>query len=195
MKNLTILTALLTCASAMNAQSTFRSSLPVKPGKGVTVAGTVECEGKPVPGVVVSDGYELTKTDKKGAYYLKSKKQNPQVFITSPAGYDVYRDDVVPQFWADFTLPADKYERHDFRLTENDNSRHATIIITDVHLANQRNDVSIFSGPYTDVIRRNVESLNARGIPVYTLNLGDASWDGYWYGHNYPIALASLKIC
>ncbi|RXE68239.1 hypothetical protein ED328_08125 [Muribaculaceae bacterium Isolate-001 (NCI)] len=188
MKNLTILTALLTCASAMNAQSTFRSSLPVKPGKGVTVAGTVECEGKPVPGVVVSDGYELTKTDKKGAYYLKSKKQNPQVFITSPAGYDVYRDDVVPQFWADFTLPADKYERHDFRLTRNDNSRHATIIITDVHLANQRNDVSIFSGPYTDVIRRNVESLNAQGIPVYTLNLGDASWDGYWYGHNYPIA-------
>ena len=188
MKNLTILTALLTCASAMNAQSTFRSSLPVKPGKGVTVAGTVECDGKPVAGVVVSDGYELTKTDKKGAYYLKSKKQNPQVFITSPSGYDVYRDDVVPQFWADFTLPADKYERHDFRLTENDNSRHATIIITDVHLANQRNDVSIFSGPYTDVIRRNVESLNAQGIPVYTLNLGDASWDGYWYGHNYPIA-------
>lgn len=74
MKNLTILTALLTCASAMNAQSTFRSSLPVKPGKGVTVAGTVECDGKPVAGVVVSDGYELTKTDKKRCLLPQVKK-------------------------------------------------------------------------------------------------------------------------
>ena len=83
MKNLTILTALLTCASAMNAQSTFRSSLPVKPRKGVTVAGTVECDGKPVAGVVVSDGYELTKPTKK-VPITSSQKQNPQVFITSP---------------------------------------------------------------------------------------------------------------
>ncbi len=134
----------------MNAQSTFRFFASGETGKGVTVAGTVECDGKPVAGVVVSDGYELTKPTKK-VPITSSQKQNPQVFITSPSGYDVYRDDVVPQFWADFTLPADKYERHDFRLTENDNSRHATIIITDVHLANQRNDVSIFSGPYTQM--------------------------------------------
>ncbi len=186
LKSTLIATAILSTASVL-AQSTYSSSLPVKPGKGITVAGTVECDGKPVAGVMVSDGYEVTITDKKGAYYLKSKKQNPQVFITAPAGYDIWRDDVVPQFWADFTQPSDKYERHDFRLKKVANSKHATIIITDVHLANQRNDVDIFSGPYCDILKKEVEKLNAEGIPVYTLNLGDSSWDGYWYGHNYPI--------
>ncbi len=175
-------------ASLVNAHSTYQSSLPVKPGKGVTVAGTVECDGKPVAGVVVSDGYEVTKTDKKGAYYLKSKKQNPQLFITAPSGYEVYRDEPVPQFWADFTLPADQYERHDFRLNKVDNSKHATILITDVHLANERNDVDIFSGPYVNRIRQEVEKYNEQGIPVYTINLGDAAWDIYWYAHKFDIS-------
>lgn len=178
---------LASCLS-INAQSTYKSTLPVKPGKGVTVAGTVECHGKPVAGVVVSDGYEVTKTDKKGAYYLKSLKQNPQLFITAPAGYEVYRDEPVPQFWADFTLPADQYERHDFRLNKVDNTKHATLVFTDIHLANQRNDIATFTGPYIDKIREEVKKFNDQGIPVYTLNLGDAAWDIYWYGHKFDIS-------
>ena len=150
---LSLTAAALAFAVAVNAQSTFKSSLPVKPGKGVTVAGTVECDGKPVAGVTVSDGYEVTKTDKKGAYYLKSKKQNPQVFITTPSGYEAVREDVMPQFWADFTMPADKYERLDFCLKKTDNKKHAVIFLADIHLANERNDVDIFSGPYVDRIK------------------------------------------
>lgn len=186
--NLSLAIFMLAGCAQLHAQSTFKSNLPVKPAKGVTVAGTVECDGKPVAGVVVSDGYEVTKTDKKGAYYLKSKKQNPQVFITAPSGYQPFREDVVPQFWADFTLPADQYERHDFRLNKVDNKKHATILITDVHLANQRNDVEIFKGPYVDRISEVVKEYDKKGIPVYTLNLGDASWDGFWYGHDFPIS-------
>ena len=40
------------------AQSTFSSQLPVKERKGATVIGVVEADGKPLQGVVVSDGYE-----------------------------------------------------------------------------------------------------------------------------------------
>lgn len=185
--SLTLSLALFAGGAQMYAQSTYKSDLKVKPAKGITVAGTVECDGKPVSGVVVSDGYEVTKTDKKGAYYLKSKKQNPQVFITAPSGYEPVREDAVPQFWADFTLPADQYERHDFRLNKVDNKNHATILITDVHLANQRNDVEIFKTEYVDKIRNVVKDYEKKGIPVYTLNLGDASWDLYWYGHDFPI--------
>ncbi len=183
----TLLSAAFACVVAGNAQSVFKSLLPVKPGRGVTVAGTVECDGKPVAGVVVSDGYEVTKTDRKGAYYLKSKKQNPQVFVTIPSGYEAVRDDVVSQFWADFTLPADQYERHDFRLKKVDNKNHAVIFLADIHLANERNDVDIFSGPYVDKIKEEVQNLNARGIPVYTINLGDGTWDRYWYAHEFAI--------
>ncbi len=162
------------------AQSTFKSNLPVKPGKGVTVAGIVECGGKPVQGVRVSDGYEITKTDKRGAYYLKSNKQNPQVFIINPSGYETWREDVVPQFWAELSAPANEYERHDFRLKKVDNTRHGLILITDTHFHGKRRDEATFA-KYADVIKREANKFSERDIPVYSLNLGDISYDNYWY--------------
>ncbi|MDE6340530.1 MAG: hypothetical protein K2K97_12240 [Muribaculaceae bacterium] len=54
---LTLAGVALFSATAIHAQSTYQSKLPVKPGKGVTVTGVVECEGKPVAGVKGSDGY------------------------------------------------------------------------------------------------------------------------------------------
>ena len=63
------LLALCTALSAM-AQSTFTSSLPAKPKKGTTIYGTVECNGAPLAGVAVSDGYTIVTTDKKGVYQI-----------------------------------------------------------------------------------------------------------------------------
>lgn len=169
------------------AQSTWRSDLPIKPGRGVTVAGTVECDGKPLAGVTVSDGYTVTKTDRKGAYYIKSEKKNPQVFVSVPSGYEAYRDDVMPQFWADFTAAPDKFERLDFRLVRNENDRHGLIVITDMHLANQRNDVGRFSTVYMDRLRNEVKQLEDKGLTPYTIHLGDGTWDVRWFENEFPI--------
>lgn len=183
-----ITASFILCMMPAAAQSTFHSKLPVKPAKGITVTGTVECDGVPVEGVVVSDGYLLTKTDRKGAYYLKSDKRNFQVFISSPSGFEPYRDDVVPQFWADLNSTPDKLERHDFRLKKVNQDRHSVIVFTDVHLANQRNDVATFKGPYVERLTEEIVSLGKEGMPVYTFNLGDSSWDGFWYGHKYTVS-------
>lgn len=183
--------ALLAATPIVNAQSLYKSTLPLsvkKPAKGVTVAGTVECDSKPVAGVKVSDGYEVTKTDKKGCYYLKSKKQNPQLFISAPVGYEAWRDDVIPQYWADFTEAPDVFERHDFRLKKADYSKHAIMVLTDLHLANERNDVATFSGPYMDRIRKEIKDLETKGYSVFSFHLGDGSWDQYWYVNDFPIS-------
>ena len=63
---LTLCAAATMLASSAFAQSTFTSQLPVKARKGATVMGVVEADGKPLQGVAVSDGYEITTTDKKG---------------------------------------------------------------------------------------------------------------------------------
>ncbi len=168
-------------------QSVFESKLPYKPAKGATVGGVVECDGKPLSGVKVSDGYEITRTDKKGAYSLVSKKYNPQIFVCVPAGYEASREDVVPQFWADFTLPADQFERHDFKLNKRDDKKHAFVAITDLHIANQRNDKGTFEERCMPVIRYEIDKLKEEGIPVFTFHLGDGSWDQYWYTNKFPI--------
>ena len=102
MKRLFLSILALTIAATAIAQSTFTSTLAAKAAKGATIYGVVECDGTPLEGVAVSDGYNIVKTDKKGVYNLVSEKKNGTVFITIPSGYEAYTegDDVVPQFWA-----------------------------------------------------------------------------------------------
>ena len=85
-KILTLTFALLFTLSA-TAQSTFTSTLTAKAAKGATIYGTVECNGSPLEGVVVSDGVEVVKTDKKGVYNITSDKKTGYVFISIPSGY------------------------------------------------------------------------------------------------------------
>lgn len=179
-KKFYLLLIALLLAGSMSAQSTYRSALPFKSRKGVNVGGIVECDGRPVKGVMVSDGYHVTSTDSSGAYYLHSEKKNPQIFITTPSGYEPYREDVVPQFWADIVSPPGKFERHDFRLVKRDNSRHALFVTTDMHFHGRFHDELTFK-TYIDVINREMDSLANLGIPVYSIGLGDISYDCYWY--------------
>ena len=105
MKRLILSILIFTCCATAVAQSNFSSNLAATPAKGATIYGTVECNGKPLEGVIVSDGYSIVKTDKKGVYNITSEKRNGSVFVTIPSGYEAYTegDDVVPQFWAHLT--------------------------------------------------------------------------------------------
>ena len=82
------------------SQSVFQSKLPCSPTTDCTIFGTVECNGKPLSNVIVSDGYEITKTDKQGRYFLVSQKRNGYVFVTAPGNYAYEVKDALPQLWA-----------------------------------------------------------------------------------------------
>ena len=187
-KLLTLLLAVCTIATAA-AQSTFTSTLKAKAKKGTTIYGTVECDGKPLAGVQVSDGYEITTTDKRGVYNLASAKRNGYVFVTLPSGYEAPTEgkDVVPQFWANLTADAQTAERHDFTLRKVDNLRHVIVAATDIHLANHHNDIGNFTDSFLPSLRAAIKEYQEKGIPVYTLSLGDSSHEIYWYDYLYDI--------
>ena len=189
MKRLFLSILILTCYATAVAQSTFSSTLAAKAAKGATVYGTVECNGTPLEGVVVSDGYNIVKTDSKGVYNLVSEKRNGSVFITIPSGYEAYTegDDVVPQFWALLTAEPTTAERHDFNLRKVDNNRHVIVAVTDIHLANRLNDVEVFTNSFVPSLTAEIEQYRKQGIPVYTICMGDSSFDLYWYDYNYDI--------
>ena len=189
MKKILTLTLSLIFVLTATAQSTFVSTLKAKASKGATLYGTVECNGTPLEGVVVSDGVEVVKTDKKGVYNLVSEKKNGTVFITIPSGYEAYTegDDVVPQFWAHLTAEPTATERHDFRVRRADNDNHVIVAVTDIHLANLFNDVSIFTNSFVPSVKSEIEQYRKQGIPVYTICMGDSSFDIYWYDYLYDI--------
>lgn len=185
----TILSISILCLSSLSicAQSNFTSNLKIGNKKGATVKGIVECDGKPVRDVVVSDGYEVTRTDAKGAYYLPSVKKAGLVFISIPSGYETVTKNAVPAFWSYLNEAPDKLERHDFHLKQVDNNTHALLAIADIHLINARNDMEDFTTAYVDRLREETEKYTSRGIPVYTIDLGDATWDRFWYENGYRL--------
>ena len=182
----------IVATTAVMAQSTFQSALKASAKKGSTIYGVVECDGKPMAGVAVSDGYQISLTDKKGVYQLQSAKRNGNVFITIPSGYEaptsVESCDPIPQFWADLTADAQTPERHDFSLKAVENKKHVMLAITDVHLSNQLGDIEQFNTVVMPRIREEVEKYRSQGIPVYTMCMGDSSFDLYWYDFLFDIS-------
>ena len=95
------------------------NTIPDKPG--MTLKGVVYCDGEGVPGVVVSDGVEVTVTDNEGIYYLPSAKQNKFVFISLPGNYEIAASDNIPQFFKRLA-GGTSVEQNDFALVRADNN-------------------------------------------------------------------------
>ncbi len=143
-----------------------------------TVYGIVSCNGEPVKGVVVSDGFEVVTTDDNGLYQLKSKKYHGYVFISVPSGYEVKSEGVFPIMYKRLKAAAATVESADFDLVKVDGQdNHTMIFMGDMHLARRNNDMNQFSA-FTDDINRLITSNS--GKKVYGLTLGDMTWDLYW---------------
>ncbi|MCC6762224.1 MAG: metallophosphoesterase, partial [Chitinophagaceae bacterium] len=53
----------------------------------VTVNGLLQSNGKPMAGVVVSDGYTVLRTDSEGKFSVSLHPQATTVFVSTPRGY------------------------------------------------------------------------------------------------------------
>lgn len=156
-----------------------------EPSAGTTVFGLVSSEEGPVANVVVSDGTEVTVTDDKGIYELKSAKKWGYVFISVPSGYEVAAEGVFPQFYQTLKGAADVVEQKDFKLTKVDGQdRYKLFLLGDMHLANRTNDAAQFTQFTTDL---NAYMAQYSGQKMYALTLGDMTWDLYWYKNNYAL--------
>ena len=154
-----------------------------KPDAGTTVYGIVSSAGVGVENVVVSEGAEVTVTNEKGIYQLKSAKKWGYVFISVPSGYEVPSVGVLPQFHRALKNSADVVERADFKLEKVDGQdSYKIFMLGDMHLANRTGDLgqfAQFTSDLTDYMTRH------KGEKMYALTLGDMTWDLYWYSNSY----------
>ncbi len=156
---------------------------PIGPEEGSTVWGLVSCEGKGIPGVVVSDGVEVVATDSRGVYQMHSAKQNGYVFISVPSGYEVAARGVLPQFHKQVAKSAYVCERIDFSLYESgDQTNHTMLYFGDMHMANRTKDRAQFR-TFTSEINEYMKANSA--AKVYAITLGDMTWDQFWYTNAY----------
>lgn len=160
------------------------------------IRGTVTCQGKGVANVVVSDGISVTRTNKDGAYKLKTdSKLSHFVYISTPSGYEVPS---VRGFMPDFYRALKRGERqYDFTLKAVDQSNYHLIVSADIHVRNRAMmlkepirrmplslpvgeiDSATFARSYIPALRNHVANL-PKGAAVYGLNLGDMSNESHW---------------
>ena len=176
---------LASCSGKENQLEPFVKPAPivVNPEEGSTVYGIVSCKGKGVPGVNVTDGFEIVTTDKDGIYQLPSEKRFGIVYITVPSGYEAPAVGVVPQIKKDLLCKPTVVERKDFELKYvGDQTNHTMFVFGDMHLANKRSDIKQFGYLVNDL---NNYIKDHSGEKVYGLTLGDMTWDIYWYANNF----------
>ena len=152
--------------------------------EGTNIYGLVSCGDTPVKGVIVSDGYEVTTTDDKGIYSLKSLKENGYVFMTIPAGYEATSDGILPEFSSSVSSDPSKLDRVDFSLVKASNDNYTLFVLGDMHLANRNSTTSDMSQFDTFAADLN-KTLSATSGKKYILTLGDMTWDLYWYDNKF----------
>jgi hypothetical protein len=173
--------SLLLGAATLNIIANFE--VPDVPG--MNIKGVVYSNGVGMPGVVVSDGYEVTVTDGDGIYYLASEKKTGYVFVSIPRGYEVAYTVNAPRFFETLSA-ANVIDRRDFSLRPVNNDSHILLAMPDMHLANRNNDLAQF-GQFLDDVNAVIADYTAAGKKVYGLTLGDQTWDAYWYENNFNL--------
>ena len=166
----------------------------------MTVYGWVGSNNTGLPGVVVSDGFEVTVTDANGVYYLPSEKTHGYVFISIPGNYEVPVVDNIPQFFQSLKAGASTVERVDFELIPVNNDKHAVIVFTDVHLRNAgHNEIHQFNTYCLPDMNSLIDSYQTDGTKTYALALGDIIDGGSRYANfgltDYKNVIKGLNTC
>lgn len=188
MKKLIILAILLSVSSAVFADGYGDKVKKIKSPKGTTLTGVVYCGDEPLAGVSVTDGREIVKTDKDGIYRIASAKPYGLVYISTPSGFaPAFKDGIMPQFWAPTTAPVKKCERHDFTLEKTNDKQFSIMFCSDSHFCNdpKRKDLHYFKTDHMPAV--NKAFADAKGHPVYTVLLGDVTWDRFWFETGFDL--------
>lgn len=162
---------------------------------GANVYGQVmDSEGKPVPGVVVSDGFTSVCTGMDGVYMMRSNMDAAKfVQISLPAEYEIPSINGAPVFFRRIPRYC-KAVRADFVLTPraevNDNYTLAMIADPQVRPVGMDGSMEV----WRDDVSTDVETLrkNTQG-EFYCINLGDLVYNYMYAYDDYLAAAANIK--
>ncbi len=150
--------------------------------EGYTVKGLVTCGGKALPGVIVSDGVNVTQTNLEGKYWMKTDERSDFVFLTIPSGYEVPLKGNNPQFYHRLKPLSEGVQRFDFSLTATDNQRYELLVFTDIHISARTTPLCLDSDRFTRAALADLKAYVATlpyGTKFYGLSLGDQVQDSY----------------
>lgn len=144
-------------------------------GMSETVMGQVTADGRPLPDVVVSDGFNCVKTDAAGNYTLQKNDRANYIFISTPSGYvPAESNGIQPKFYQRYEPGTAIYS---FELKENpaDKGRHVLMTQSDIQVVNE-GELCMYDEQVTDA-RDHLKRFKDEGIDVFGVDCGDIVGD------------------
>jgi len=155
-----------------------------------TVKGRVFSGRKGLAGVVVSDGYEVVKTDKNGNYRINTHANSTSVWLSTPAGYEFLTENSIARQY--HTLGNTNVYDFELKRLGKREEKHNFIIWADPQVRNKKDVKQMMETSVPDV-QQLLKSLDPK-LPVHGICVGDVVWDNHALFADYDLAVAQMGI-
>ena len=155
-----------------------------------TISGSVKGAGKPLGGVLVTDGYSFVQTDPAGAYTIDLNAKAEFVYIVTPKGYVADYTSGVPQFYQRLD---DKKQVYHFALQQmsGDPDRYTMITMTDPQIDTNEDAEKLMGATLRDIQET---AAQYKDVQLAGIVLGDISWDVYSHNETYKAFARQLPF-
>lgn len=158
--------------------------------RGNTIKGRVTAGKKGLANVVVSDGYSVVLTDKKGNYKIKTDLKASSVWLSTPAGYEFPAKASLASHY--HLLGSRNEYNFDLKRLKKDDQQHGFIIWADPQVKNKKDVAQMMETSVPDV-QELVASLGEDAL-IHGIGVGDLVWDNHALFADYNAAVAQMNI-
>ncbi|HJT74424.1 MAG TPA: calcineurin-like phosphoesterase family protein, partial [Chitinophaga sp.] len=187
LRNIGLTGSLLTVPGAvLNARPLFRKTRIDL--SGVTLKGKVQSQGKGIAGVAVTDGINITQTDRNGQYELLSNGTAEFVYISVPAGYAFPEHKGIAEFYKAIPKGSSSF-KHDFNLEKLkvDDRKHNFVVWADTQMRSKQDCELLLSQSVPDL--QAVIKSYPKDTLIHGIGCGDLVWDHFELFEDYKKAV------
>ncbi len=157
------------------------------------VKGKVTSGGKGLENVVVSDGYSVLQTNKRGNFEFEVNPLATTIFISTPSGYEFIHSNFVSRHYRLLSgLDISKEINFDLRPLAQNDTDHSFIIWADPQVKND-NDVQKMMRNSVPDVQKFVRSASP-GTLIHGITVGDIVWDNLPLYSEYDKAVKDMGI-
>ncbi|NEM99373.1 metallophosphoesterase [Pontibacter sp. BT327] len=191
MKRRSFLERMLLVSGGLVLSGSYASVVLASPA-GTTIKGTVKAGKKKLAGVIVSDGYSVVKTNRKGKYEMPVSEKSKFVFVSVPAGYAFPNENGIARHYQ--LLDSSSKQDYNFELTalQTDDTKHNFIIWADPQ-AQTREDADRMLAEAVPDVQKLLKGMDS-SIPVHGITVGDIVWDRFELYEDYNKGVAAMGI-
>ncbi len=154
----------------------------------LTLRGKVTSEGKGIAGVAVTDGRNITLTQKDGSYELLSDRTAGFVYISVPSGYEFTTQKGCVRFYRPLTAESGNIvSNFELQKLKVDDNKHQFVVWADTQILSEEDAALLKAGAAPD-LRDLVQQLGT-GALVHGIGCGDLVWDKFELFEDYKEAL------